>query len=214
MDIHRDLVSCRLPFIPGDGSNCTVLPTCSPMVALSTRPTAANRSHARSEAIRATSASSAQATGLPATAETLQVHGQAPSVGLPPYPWPTRRNLAHSRRLPQARACPAPRASRTKIRQAPHHAAALHDRWTGHGCRGLPGRAPQNPQWYLNLGSHPDTHIQIRAERRPVHAHTADPQERSRLWPLLLEVYADFEMYQAWTEREIPVVVLHPRTDA
>jgi hypothetical protein len=28
-----------------------------------------------------------------------------------------------------------------------------------------------------------------------------------------LEVYADFELYQSWAEREIPVVVLHPRTD-
>ncbi|MFM9700555.1 nitroreductase family deazaflavin-dependent oxidoreductase [Streptomyces europaeiscabiei] len=75
------------------------------------------------------------------------------------------------------------------------------------------GGLPKNPQWYLNLRSHPDTHIQIRAERRRVRARTADPQERSRLWPLLLEVYADFELYQAWAEREIPVVVLHPRTD-
>lgn len=75
------------------------------------------------------------------------------------------------------------------------------------------GGLPKPPQWYLNLRSHPDTHIQICAERRPVRAHSADPQERSRLWPLLLDVYADFEMYQAWIDREIPVVVLQPRTD-
>ncbi|MEU5646315.1 nitroreductase/quinone reductase family protein [Streptomyces milbemycinicus] len=75
------------------------------------------------------------------------------------------------------------------------------------------GGLPKHPQWYLNLCSHPDTHIQIRADRRPVRVRTADPQERSRLWPLLLEIYADFDTYQAWTEREIPVVVLHPRTD-
>lgn len=75
------------------------------------------------------------------------------------------------------------------------------------------GGLPKHPQWYLNLGSHPDTHIQIRADRIPVRARTADPQERSRLWPLLLDVYADFEMYQAWAEREIPVVILQPRTN-
>ena len=40
---------------------------------------------------------------------------------------------------------------------------------------------------------------------------TAGPEERTRLWPQLVELYADFENYQSWTEREIPVVVLKPR---
>ncbi|MFD8308564.1 nitroreductase/quinone reductase family protein [Streptomyces sp. NPDC059690] len=74
------------------------------------------------------------------------------------------------------------------------------------------GGLPRHPQWYLNLGAHPDTHIQIRADRRPVRARTADPEERGRLWPLLLDVNADFELYQSWTEREIPVVILQPRS--
>lgn len=74
------------------------------------------------------------------------------------------------------------------------------------------GGLPKHPQWYLNLRAHPDTHIQIRADRRPVRARTADPEERSRLWPLLLDVYADFELYQSWAEREIPVVILQPRS--
>lgn len=73
------------------------------------------------------------------------------------------------------------------------------------------GGLPKHPQWYLNLRAEPDTHIQIGRDRRPVHAVTADPRERARLWPLLVDAYADFDTYQAWTEREIPVVVLHPR---
>jgi len=40
---------------------------------------------------------------------------------------------------------------------------------------------------------------------------TADPDERARLWPKLVELYADFDNYQNWTDREIPVVVLQPR---
>ncbi len=40
---------------------------------------------------------------------------------------------------------------------------------------------------------------------------TADAQQRRRLWPLLVELYADFDTYQGWTEREIPVVMLQPR---
>jgi len=75
---------------------------------------------------------------------------------------------------------------------------------------GSQGGLPKHPQWYLNLVAHPDTHIQIKAERRPVRARTADAAERARLWPLLVDAYADFDNYQAWTEREIPVVILEP----
>ncbi|MER6085469.1 nitroreductase family deazaflavin-dependent oxidoreductase [Streptomyces sp. NPDC001833] len=72
------------------------------------------------------------------------------------------------------------------------------------------GGLPRHPQWYLNLRSRPDTRIQIGGDRRTVRARTANPKERARLWPLLLDVYADFELYQSWAEREIPVVILQP----
>jgi deazaflavin-dependent oxidoreductase (nitroreductase family) len=75
---------------------------------------------------------------------------------------------------------------------------------------GSQGGLPRHPQWYLNLVAHPDTHVQIRAERRAVRARTADAAERARLWPLLVDAYADFANYQAWTDREIPVVILEP----
>ena len=73
------------------------------------------------------------------------------------------------------------------------------------------GGHPENPQWYRNLVANPDTHIEIGAERRAVHAVTAGPDERARLWPRPVATYADFDTYQSWTEREIPVVMLHPR---
>jgi deazaflavin-dependent oxidoreductase (nitroreductase family) len=58
----------------------------------------------------------------------------------------------------------------------------------------------------------PETTVSIRGERnRPVKAREADPEERAALWPRLVDLYADFANYQAWTEREIPVVVLDPR---
>lgn len=72
------------------------------------------------------------------------------------------------------------------------------------------GGLPNHPQWYRNLVARPDTTVQIGGERRPVRAVTADAQQRSRLWPRLVELYADFDTYQSWTEREIPVVVLQP----
>jgi hypothetical protein len=45
----------------------------------------------------------------------------------------------------------------------------------------------------------------------PMRAVVAGPDERARLWPRLVEMYADFDSYQSWTEREIPVIVLEPR---
>jgi deazaflavin-dependent oxidoreductase (nitroreductase family) len=57
----------------------------------------------------------------------------------------------------------------------------------------------------------PDTFVEIGADRRAVHAVTAGPDERALLWPKLVELYADFDNYQSWTDREIPVVVLKPR---
>jgi len=74
------------------------------------------------------------------------------------------------------------------------------------------GGLPKNPQWYPNLVAHPDVTVELRGERsRPVRARTAGPEERAALWPRLVELYADFANYAAWTDREIPVVVLEPR---
>lgn len=73
------------------------------------------------------------------------------------------------------------------------------------------GGLPKNPQWYPNLVARPDTTVQVRTRRLPVRAHTASPAERAELWPKLVELYADFDVYQQCTDREIPVVVLEPR---
>lgn len=74
------------------------------------------------------------------------------------------------------------------------------------------GGLPRHPQWYHNLLAHPETRIHVKGRRDiPVTARTASAEERRELWPRLVDLYADFAKYQAWTEREIPVVVLTPR---
>ena len=73
------------------------------------------------------------------------------------------------------------------------------------------GGLPTNPQWFHNLMAAPDTQVQIKAEVRKVRAREADTEERTILWPLLDELYADFATYRSWTDREIPIVVLEPR---
>ena len=74
------------------------------------------------------------------------------------------------------------------------------------------GGLPKNPQWYPNLVARPETTVRIKTEGvRRVQARTADPDEKAALWPRLVDLYADFESYAAWTDRDIPVVVLEPR---
>ena len=73
------------------------------------------------------------------------------------------------------------------------------------------GGLPQNPQWHHNLKAGPDTRVWLKREIRNVRARVADQEERARLWPLLVDLYADFAVYQQTTDREIPVVVLSPR---
>jgi deazaflavin-dependent oxidoreductase (nitroreductase family) len=73
------------------------------------------------------------------------------------------------------------------------------------------GGRDENPQWYHNLVAGPDTYIELGSDRRAVHAVLAGKEERDRLWPKLVEAYADFDTYQSWTDREIPVFILKPR---
>ncbi len=74
------------------------------------------------------------------------------------------------------------------------------------------GGFPKNPAWFHNLKAHPDTTAQIGAERRPVHARLATPEERERLWPRAVETYRGYADYQARSRgREIPILILEPR---
>jgi deazaflavin-dependent oxidoreductase (nitroreductase family) len=73
------------------------------------------------------------------------------------------------------------------------------------------GGYPKNPGWFHNLLANPDTTVQVGSAHRDVYAHVADPEERARLWPLVLKTYKGYADYQKRTEREIPLVVLEPR---
>jgi F420H(2)-dependent quinone reductase len=73
------------------------------------------------------------------------------------------------------------------------------------------GGFPKHPAWYHNLMANPDTTVQIGSERRPVHARTANSEERERLWPVALKTYRGYADYQARSKgREIPLVILEP----
>jgi deazaflavin-dependent oxidoreductase (nitroreductase family) len=74
------------------------------------------------------------------------------------------------------------------------------------------GGFPKHPAWFHNLVANPDTTIQVGSEHRPVHARVATPEERERLWPMVVKTYRGYAEYQARSRgREIPVVILEPR---
>ena len=73
------------------------------------------------------------------------------------------------------------------------------------------GGMDRMPLWFLNLSKTPEVRIQIDERVEPRIARVADDDEKAALWPELLEMYPEFESYQSWTKRNIPVVVLQPR---
>ena len=73
------------------------------------------------------------------------------------------------------------------------------------------GGHPRNPAWFHNLVANPDTTVQVGSERRAVHVRVADPEERARLWPKVVDLYSGYRDYQERTDREIPLVILEPR---
>jgi deazaflavin-dependent oxidoreductase (nitroreductase family) len=75
------------------------------------------------------------------------------------------------------------------------------------------GGATKHPTWWLNLQSNPEAQIQVRGTKQRVRAERAGAEEKRRLWPSLVAMYPGYKRYQEITNRDIPVVVLHPVND-
>ena len=74
------------------------------------------------------------------------------------------------------------------------------------------GGWPDHPLWYKNLQADPNVEVQRGGQTRKLIARTANAEERTRLWPRLVEIYRDYADYQSWTDREIPLVILSERS--
>ena len=72
------------------------------------------------------------------------------------------------------------------------------------------GGNARHPAWWFNIDANPSATVQVGRETKRVRAETVNEEEKSRLWPLLLEAYAGYQDYEDETERTIPVVVLRP----
>lgn len=75
------------------------------------------------------------------------------------------------------------------------------------------GGTAVHPTWWLNLRANPVAKVEVGDGRLLVRAREAGPEEKQRLWPRLVEMYGGYEDYQEKTDREIPVVILHPVDD-
>jgi deazaflavin-dependent oxidoreductase (nitroreductase family) len=75
------------------------------------------------------------------------------------------------------------------------------------------GGADTHPQWYGNLTKNPDVEITIKRTTRKMRARTASDEEKAALWPEIVSAYKGYGGYQKKTDRNIPVVILEPRSD-
>jgi deazaflavin-dependent oxidoreductase (nitroreductase family) len=66
------------------------------------------------------------------------------------------------------------------------------------------------PAWFLNLQADPQVEVQVKGDRFPALARVATAEEKPALWAAMVEVWPDYDDYQAKTSREIPVVILEP----
>jgi F420H(2)-dependent quinone reductase len=72
------------------------------------------------------------------------------------------------------------------------------------------GGAPTHPAWYLNLMAHPDVTVEVGDREVKVRAEEVYGDEKTRLWQKMVETYPTYDDYQTKTEREIPLLKLHP----
>lgn len=71
-----------------------------------------------------------------------------------------------------------------------------------------------HPAWYLNLLAAPDVLLEDGGRALAMTARVADAAERARWWPVAVAAHPAYAGYRDGTTREIPIVVLTPRSAA
>jgi deazaflavin-dependent oxidoreductase (nitroreductase family) len=73
------------------------------------------------------------------------------------------------------------------------------------------GGAPQNPEWYHNLVTHPDeVTVQDGAEPIAVRVREVGGDEKKEWWARAVAAYPPYAEYQEKTDRQIPLLVATP----
>lgn len=76
------------------------------------------------------------------------------------------------------------------------------------------GGAPRHPVWYHNVVAHPRVELQDGPRRQEMRAREVTGQEKAEWWQRAVATWPDYDNYQRKTDREIPVFVLEPVSDA
>ncbi len=71
---------------------------------------------------------------------------------------------------------------------------------------------PKNPAWYYNLVANPEVSIEVGTETVDVVARVTEGEERAAIWEQQKADVPTFAEYEQQTDREIPVIVLEPRS--
>jgi deazaflavin-dependent oxidoreductase (nitroreductase family) len=74
------------------------------------------------------------------------------------------------------------------------------------------GGAPQHPVWYHNLVADPGVTLQDGPDVFDLRAREVTGDEKAEWWARAVEVWPDYDKYQASTDRVIPLFVLEPPT--
>ncbi len=69
------------------------------------------------------------------------------------------------------------------------------------------GGSPTNPVWYYNIKANPHIELQDGAERWDMIAREVTGAEKAEWWDRAVAAYPDYAVYQAATDRVIPVFV-------
>ena len=70
------------------------------------------------------------------------------------------------------------------------------------------GGADTHPDWFLNIQSNPQVHIQTRNRSEEMAARIVSAEEREELWETVTAKFGNYAQYQTKTDRLIPLVVL------
>lgn len=73
------------------------------------------------------------------------------------------------------------------------------------------GGAPTHPAWFLNLEADPNVEVIDGRNTKPMRADVLSPAQKQAVWPRIVDANSGYGDYQQKTERDIPVVRLHPR---
>ena len=75
------------------------------------------------------------------------------------------------------------------------------------------GGSDRDPEWYLNIVAKPEIRLVTGdGKSHDLIARTATDDEKSEMWPRIVDAYKGYAGYAEKTDRDIPVVICEPST--